>query len=110
MTLTARRRGRKLRVHRHIVYAVVGTVLVVGVVKFWGPLHTARLQSRELARLQHQKEALQEEQALLAEQKNRLASDEGVEAAARREGYVKPGDRRIVFVKDKTKAPAAKKK
>lgn len=101
-TVEGKRRGR-LRVHRPVVYAVVGLVLLLAAAKFWGPLGTARRQADELARLRREKTALEQDRAQLQHLKDQLASDDGVETAARREGYLKSGDRRIVFVKQKEK-------
>jgi hypothetical protein len=108
MALVQSHRGRKLRIHRHIVLAVVGVAFVVCLAKLWQPMRVARQQSQVLVHLRREKAALAEDHAQLQEYKDKLASDEGVEAAARRNGYLKAGDRRIVFVEGKDKGKAKK--
>lgn len=91
-----RRRRRRLSVSGFLL--LLGLVLVAGMVKLAGPFSAVRQGEQNLAGLRYEQRALAEEQARLLEHKNYLATDEGMEAAARREGYVRPGERRIVFV------------
>ncbi len=99
--MSERKQKQKLRVHRPVFYLILGAALLIGAVKLWGPLRTARHQEAELTRLHRERDALQREHAQLQDYKNRLASDEGLETAARQQGYVKPGDRKLVFVRGK---------
>lgn len=91
-----RRRRRRLSVPGFVLLLVV--VVVVGMVKLAGPFSAVRREEQKLAGLRLEQRALAEEQTRLVEHKNYLATDEGMEAAVRREGYVRSGERRIVFV------------
>jgi cell division protein FtsB len=95
------RPGRKLRMHRSVFLALLGLVLIMGAVKFCVPWAEARRQQEELKELRREKADLVAEQKQLTRYKRQLASDQGLESAARREGYVRPGDRRIIFVPKK---------
>jgi len=103
MTGPAGGRRRRLILHPPVFLLLVGLVLVVAAVKLWGPMSTARRQREALASLHTEKTAQQEEQRQLQEYKRGQASDEGQESAARRDGYVRDGDRRLVFVREKSK-------
>jgi len=96
---TQQSRGRRLRIHRPVVYAVVGLAVALGAAKLWGPVSTARAQADVLGQLRRERADLQQEHGELRRDKIGLASDEGVEMRARRDGYLRPGDRRIVFVR-----------
>ena len=99
------RRRRGLRIGPRPFWFAVLAVLLVGLVKLYGPLATSRAQQNELARLRLQKASLLAEQQRLQAYKRHLASDAGLERAARREGYVRDGERRLVFVREKSKEP-----
>ena len=101
-----RRPRRKLRLHLPVFLLVLGAILLVAALRLWIPFSNARRQQDEVARLRQQKAGLAAERAQLDEYKHRLASDQGLEASARQEGYVKRGERRLVFVRQK---PGAKK-
>jgi len=107
--LSARERpsGRKLRIHAPVFLGILGLVLLVAAVRLWGPFSVARRQRAELARLHAQAVALQAEHAQLEQYKRRLASDQGAEAVARQGGYLKPGDRRLLFVREKQEGAKA---
>jgi len=94
---------RKLRVHLPVFLALVAVALLLAAINLWGPMATARRQQEELVRLRAEKVGQQEEGRQLRGYKRKLASDEGQESAARRSGYVREGDRRLVFVKEKAK-------
>jgi hypothetical protein len=96
-------RRRRLIVHPHIFLLLVGAALLVAAFRLWGPAATARRQQQDLDRLRADKVALQAENTELQDYKRKQASEEGRESAARREGYVREGDRRLVFVKEKEK-------
>ena len=105
-----RREGRRRRRPRMSVPAfllLLALVLVVGMVKLAGPFSAVRREEQNLAGLRLGQRELTAEQGRLLEQKNHLATDEGMEAAARREGYVRPGERRIVFVPAEAEETAA---
>jgi hypothetical protein len=91
-----RRRHRRLSVPGFLL--LLGLVLVAGMVKLAGPFSAVRREEQNLARLRVEQREQAAEQARLLEYKNHLATDAGMEAAARREGYVRAGERRIVFV------------
>jgi cell division protein FtsB len=95
------RPGRKLRMHRSVFLALLGLVLIIGAAKLCVPWAEGRRQQEELRELRRQKAELKTEQKQLTHYKRLLASDQGLESAARREGYVRQGDRRIIFVPDK---------
>ena len=104
------RRRRRLRVHLPVFLMLLGVLFCFAVVRLWGPVMTGRRQHRELLRLKAEKAALRAEHARLEDYRRRMASEEGLEAAARARGYVMPGDRLLKFVPDKGKAapPPAK--
>jgi len=93
------RRGRGLRLDRRAFWLAVAVLVAVGLVKLYGPLATARRQQDDLAALHLRKAGLAAEQKRLEEYKRQLASDAGLENAARREGYVRDGERRLVFIR-----------
>ncbi len=99
----AQRRGRRLRVHLPVFLLLLGVILLVAAIRLWHPFSTARHRQEELARLRAQKAELEARRRELTEYQNNLASDRGQEAVARQEGYVKPGERRLVFVREKPK-------
>jgi len=88
--------------NRSVFLALLAAVLVMGIAKLSGPLATVRQQQDDLARLRQRKQALLAERRLLEAEKRRLATEEGQEWAARRRGYVRPGERRLVFSLDDT--------
>jgi hypothetical protein len=69
-------------------------------IKLSRPLATIQRQHDELARLRTQKAELEVEKARLEVYQRHLATDHGIERAARREGYLRPGERRLVFVRE----------
>lgn len=100
------RRGRPLRVSPRVFWAAVGLMVGLGLAKLYGPLASHRAQQTELARLRMQKASLLAEQERLTGYKETLASESGLERAARREDYARPGERRLVFVREKAKPTA----
>jgi len=94
-----RRRGR--RVSLPAFYLLVSLVLLAAVVKLSQPVGAIRRQQEQLSQLRVEKARLVAEKARLEGYQHELATDRGVERAARREGYVRPGDRRLVFVPEK---------
>ncbi len=101
-----RQARRKLRMHSRVFLVLVGVVLLIAAIRLWQPFSGSRRQQEEIARLRAEKAQLQAEQAELQTYKHDLASDRGQEGALRRQGYTKPGDRPLVFVRKK---PAEKK-
>ncbi len=97
---------RSRRLNWSLFYLLLAAVLAVTLVKISRPLRVIAGQHRELARLQAEKARLTAEMARLEEYQRSLATDRGLERAARREGYVRPGERRLVFVPER---PDAKK-
>jgi hypothetical protein len=91
------RAGRR-RLNGRFVLLLAVLVLALGLVKLAEPLATVRHQSGHLAQLKTQKAALLAHRARLQERKAELATQPGQEAAVRRRGYVRPGERRLVFV------------
>jgi len=100
--LGSRRHG--VRVSSRVFWIAVAVVALAGMVKLYGPVAAARRQQDELSRLRLEKVTLLEEQEGLNAHKRQLACDAGLEATARREGYVRNGERRLVFVKSGDKA------
>jgi len=101
----SRRRG--VRVSSRVFWIAVAVVVLAGMVKLYGPIATARRQEEELSRLRLEKAALLEDQQRLDAHKRQLACDAGLEATARREGYVRNGERRLVFVRSTGKETPA---
>ena len=93
------RRGRR-RLRGSVFFCLILMVLAIGLAKLYGPLGTIRGQSDTMAQLEMKKAALAFEQGKLTEYKQYAATEEGREAAARRLGYVRPGERRIVFSRE----------
>ena len=89
---------------RSAFWALAGALMMIGMVRMWGPLSTVRGQSERMAELRATRASLLAEQVSLERERRFLATDAGREAAARRMGYVRPGERRVVFT------PAASKK
>ena len=79
---------------------------MLGFVKLWCPVGKLRDQSDRLAQLRLHRAALVRERDDLRLYKQFLATEPGQEATARRLGFVRPGERRIVFFHD-TKGEAA---
>jgi hypothetical protein len=102
-------RRRRLIVPSRVFLLLVGIALVIAALRLWGPAATARRQQQDLDRLRVDKAALQNENAQLQEYQRKQASEGGRESAARREGYVREGERRLVFVKEKEKKPPDRK-
>ena len=103
MTTQPGGRRRKLRIHLPVFVALVAVALLLAAINLWHPMAVARRQQENLARLRAERASLNDEHKQLENYKRKLASDEGQEAAARRDGYVREGDRRLVFVKEKEK-------
>ncbi len=95
-----RRRGGRRFLKWRVFLALAGLVIIVGFLKLAGPLATIRTQADRLAQLDMQKASLFAERAELEEQKRHLATEDGQEAAARRQGYLRPGERRLIFVRE----------
>ncbi len=91
----------KQRVKSGVFFGLVGVALLVGAARLWGPLSEIRQQGDRIAQLNLKKDALLAEQTDLERYKQRLSTEEGRQAAARRQGYVKKGERRIVFFREK---------
>ncbi|MCJ7750836.1 MAG: hypothetical protein MUQ65_07045 [Armatimonadetes bacterium] len=94
-----RRGGRRLR--GSVFFCFIALVLAVGLAKLFGPLGTIRAQSDRMAQLEMKKAALVFEKGDLEGYKQQAATEEGREAAARRLGYVRPGERRSLFSREK---------
>ncbi len=94
------RRGRR-RLRGSVFFCLIALVLAIGLAKLFGPLGTIRAQSDRMAQLEMKKAALVFEKGDLEEYKQYAATEDGREAAARRLGYVRPGERRIVFSRQK---------
>ena len=93
------RRGRRLSLP--VFYLLLAGVLVATIVKLSQPLGVLGRQQEELARLGAEKARLTAEMSRLEGRQHGLATDHGLERAARREGYIRPGERRLVFVPEK---------
>jgi cell division protein FtsB len=91
---------RRRRLKLKVVLALAGLVLTVGAWQLAPPLVTICDQCDRLAGLDTQKAALLAQRSALEADRTELATQLGQEAAARRQGYVRPGERRLVFVRD----------
>lgn len=93
-----KRRGRRtLRLNRAVFLALAAAILTIGLASLSGPLGTRRLQEQDLEGLRQRRQALLEQRDLLEAEKSRGATENGQEWAARRRGYVRQGERRLVF-------------
>lgn len=95
-----KRRRRSLRLNRSVFLALVALVLAIGLAELYGPLSTLHRQHDELARLRQEERTLLADRRLLEAEKQHLVTEEGQQWAARRRGYVRPGERRLVFSLD----------
>jgi hypothetical protein len=104
---TGRRRGRR-RIRGKVFLGLCGGVLLLGLAWLYEPLGAIRQESDQLALLRMKKAALEQEQADLESYKEQAATEVGREAEARRQGYLRPGERRIVFFREEApeKPPA----
>jgi len=84
-----------------VFIGLVVLVLMLGLAKLLAQLSTIRAQSDRMAHLGMKKATLVFEQGELELYKEQAATEAGQEAAARRLGYVRPGERRIVFSREK---------
>lgn len=84
-----------------VFWGLMGAVLLIGLVKLYGPLKEMRAQSVRMAQLRATKAELLTQQTDLEDYKRFLATKAGKEAAARQMGYLRPGERRLVFVPPK---------
>jgi hypothetical protein len=94
-------------VKRTVFLAVAGAILMCGFVQLSGPLATMRRQADRLAQLRMTKTALEAEQGRLTQRKEFLATERGQEIAARRQGYLRPGERRLVFYEQEPETQTA---
>lgn len=93
-----KRRGRRtLRLNRAVFLALAAAILTIGLANLSGPLSARRSQERDLEELRQRRQALLEQRDLLEAEKRRGATENGQEWAARRRGYVRQGERRLVF-------------
>jgi len=98
MLLRGRRRRSGRRVKTRVFWMAAGGVLAVGLIKLYGPLRVIREQALRTAQLAATKASLASEGTSLEGERIFLATEPGREAAARRMGYLRRGERRVVFV------------
>ncbi len=79
---------------------LIEIVVAIGLVKLYGPLLTIKGQSVRTAQLRATKAEMVIKMGDLEGQRRFLATAAGQEAAVRRAGYLRPGERRLVFVQD----------
>lgn len=91
------RRGSR-RVKTRAFWGAVGIVLAIGLLKLYGPFSVIRGQSVRTAQLRATRASLLTEGSSLEGERIFLATEAGREAAARRMGYLRRGERRVVFV------------
>ena len=103
---THRSHQRKGLSHRLFLLLVVLT-LAIGAVKVAGPLAAIRRQGEELSQLSSEKAEVQARHELLLREQRWIASDPGMEMIARRSGYLRARERRIVFVPPSSQTPAS---
>ncbi len=92
-------RNRRSRLRGSVFLAVAGTLVVLGLAKLSGPLATLREQDERLSQLRSERDALTAERDRLQRRTRLLATEAGQEGAARRRGYLRPGERRLMFVR-----------
>ena len=97
------------RVDRQVFVIVVGAAVVLGLAKLYRPMATSRRQQTELARLRVERAGLVAQQERLDREKRILATEAGMEAAARARGYLREGDRLLVFIPESKKEASPKK-
>ena len=110
MTAAGRRthRSQQRRAVSHRLFLLlVGLTLAVGAIKMAAPLAATRRQGEELGRLRREKAEVQARHESLLREQRWIASDPGLEMMARRSGYLRAGERRIVFVSPSSQTPAA---
>jgi hypothetical protein len=95
-THNGERRCVKLRGSVVLLLALV--VLGFGLVKLSGPVNMLRGQGERLAQLRSKRNSFVAERGQLRGLKRRQATEAGREATARRRGYLRRGERRLVFV------------
>jgi len=100
-------RRRALRLNRSVFFSLLGVVLLLGLLKLSTPFATLRRQQRQLACLRLERAALLQEQNRLQQHQRHLATEAGQEQAARQKGYLRAGERRIVFVREHTRERTA---
>lgn len=102
---SSRKRTRRLR--QPVLLLLLGALGALSLTQFWTPLSRLRHQQRELAELRVQRATLLAETQHLKRYKQYLATDAGQELAARRLGYLRPGERAVLFFHEEgERAPA----
>jgi len=104
---STRTRPRGRRISLPAFYLLLSAVFLVAIIKLSGPLTVIRRQHEELARLRVDKAHLLAEKARLQGYQHDLATDRGLERAIRRDGYIRAGERRLVFIPAKPETPPA---
>ena len=99
----SRRRPRRL--NRSLFVSLIVLVIFVGFAKLSRPLAALRHQQQALARLNLNKTALLRDNASLHRHQRHLATEAGQEQAAREKGYLRAGDRRLVFTREDAQKP-----
>lgn len=92
--------GRRRRIRRSVFFGLGGLVLVLGLAHLARPVLQVRTHGDRLAQLRLTKAALEADRAALGEQKAFLATGTGQEITARRQGYLRPGERRLIFCEE----------
>ena len=90
-----------------IYLAVIGALLLLLVAKINAPHQRASEQHAQVLLLEKQVARLDAEQERLRREKMTLMTKRGQQEEARRQGYVLPGERRIVFVQPQPAPPLA---
>ncbi len=106
--LVRSRRGRP-RIKVRALVALAGGLLAFGLVWLYRPLHTIREQSLRMAQLRAAKSALAAQESSIESEKRFLATEAGQEEAIRQRGYLRPGERRLVFVPETAPRPKSVK-
>jgi cell division protein FtsB len=95
-------RTRRIKLRVPVFLVLVALVLGLGLIRLSPPLAALRTQRERLAQLRSERAALIADRTQLRREKERLATEAGREAAARRRGYLRPGERRLMFVPEGT--------
>ena len=101
---TTHLRRRPRRLNRAAFLFLLVAVLSVGIAKLSEPLTTLRRQQRHLASLDLRQSALLKDNHRLHQHQRSLATEAGQQQAARQKGYLRNGERRVVFMRQPASA------
>ena len=110
-----RRRRPRRSLLRHVIWPVAKVILVVAVAGFVGTLIVGKIarpfqlcsaEGRDVSRMQSELATLKEENRALERQIGYLKTSRGIAEAARKLGYVKPGEITLIIPDEEPTIPA----